>query len=142
MSILPFPVIALALGMALPQPAGWEVGSTKPGGPPCRAMKRGASLDIQILRNRAGNMIIVPGLPSWDHSGGEVALTVAVDDGPPATVSGFPIGPSVFVLVEDRKLAEQIKAAHSLTWKFPWGSFTAEVDGLGKTFDALAVCPE
>ena len=141
-------ILGSALGLGTPlsaspllPPIEWELRSPTPGAPPCRAVKFGPAIDTQLLRNRAGDLILVAGHGDWSHDGDPFALTISADGAPPMRLTGYPIGPTIFVLVEDDALEKQIKAAHTLDWRLPWGQFRAEVEGLGKAFDALTVCP-
>ena len=112
-----------------------------PGGAMCRAMKSGDAVDTQLVRNKEGKLLLVAGHPDWDHKAGPIHVTISLDGGPPVSLEGYVIGPTVLVLIKDDTLTAQLKAAHEVAWTLPWGHFTAAVDGLGKALDAIAYCP-
>ena len=131
-----------ALGAPTIAPTPWEFRSPAPDAPLCGAMKRGDTVDTQLLRNRAGKLILIAGHPGWNHAGDPIPVILSIDGGQPVTLSGFPLGNVIPVLVEDVRLGARIKAAHTIDWGLPWGHFTADVDGLGQAFDKLAICPD
>jgi hypothetical protein len=146
MSIAPLSILLALLGAAvgpgdIPPSSAWELSSVTPGGPLCRAMKEGDAIDTQVARGKDGDMLLVAGRPDWDHVNNALHLTISVDDGPPISLKGFSIGPTAFVVIDDGALLRQLKTAHRVSWTFPWGHFTAVVDGLGQAFDSIQYCP-
>jgi hypothetical protein len=146
-SVAPLSAIAMMLGAALgpgtaPAPeTEWVLASLTPGDPPCQAIKRGDTVDTQLVRNRVGNLILVAGHPGWSHGTGDLQVTVSIDGGPQVPLTGTTLGPVLLVEVKDKGLEKQFRDAHSLDWNLPWGHFKADVDGLGQAFDGLKDCP-
>ena len=147
---MPMKIMLLLLGTALLSPASalgastaaqtqWEFWSPAPGAPECAADKRGAALDTHVLRTRDSKLALLGGHPDWNHWKNSIKVTLSIDGGPPVKLTGDALG-SV-VLVEDDRLENQLKAAHTIEWVLPWGHFTANVDGLGQAFDKLPTCP-
>jgi hypothetical protein len=129
----PDPAIAGVVG-------GWLLRSSSPGSPPCRAVKLGITVDTQLLRSRDGKLVLIAGHGDWDHNGGPVRASIAIDGAAAVAVTGYGVGPTFFVAVPEPQMA-LLRSAHTVLWHLPWGDFTADVDGLGAAFDAIGVCP-
>ena len=141
LSIMTAILAAAGLGAPDAPPSQWALESMVPGGPLCRGMKSGDRIDIQIARNKLDHLMMFAGHPDWDHKSGPIHVTISVDGGPPISLEGFVIGPIVMVEVTSDALTKQLRGAHAVRWDWPWGHFTATIDGLGKALDSIAYCP-
>jgi hypothetical protein len=133
-----FGVAAALAPMARAEPAAWQLRSMS--GVVCRAVLQGDNIDTQLLRSGEGGLVLIAGFPGQFLPIGDTKLTLAIDDGAAADMTGQAIGGIVLVPL-DAAQAARVKAAQTLKWHFPWGDFTAAVTGLGAAFDAIAVCP-
>jgi CHASE2 domain-containing sensor protein len=142
-------VILMAASMpaafAAPEPAKWEFKPSVPGGPLCRAVKLDADVsayvDTMLLRNRAGDMVLMAGHSTWRLTDGQATVTLSADGASPVELQGYIVDRIVLVLISDRALLQKVKDAKKLDWRFPWGDFSADVAGLGAAFDAIPICP-
>lgn len=119
----------------------WQFRSIDPNGNPCRAVKSGAGVDTQLVRNNKDKMVLIAGRPDWDLPLEPAKLTLAIDDKQAVEMLGHPIGPVVLVEIDDDAQARQLRSATTLKWHFPWGDYSASVAGLGAAYDKLIVCP-
>jgi hypothetical protein len=112
-----------------------------PGERPCRAIRHGETVNTRLLRSNADRMVLIASWHTWSRTEYPVSGSFAIDGGQPVAVIGYSIGPLFMVRIDDPLLHQALRDARTLTWRLPWGDFTADVTGLGAAFDALAPCP-
>lgn len=145
-NFLRFASVTIVSSLYLAQPvlaesSGWELRSPTIGAPPCRAVKSGEAVNVQLLRNRNDDLVLIASRSDWEHGGGALQASLSIDDGEPLAIVGYPIGPVFLTLIGGENL-ERLKNAKSLNWSLPWGEYSAEVEGIEVAFSAIGVCPE
>ncbi|MBI3438156.1 MAG: hypothetical protein HY054_05810 [Proteobacteria bacterium] len=95
--------------------AGWVLRSPTPGASPCRAVKFGATVDTQLLRARDGRLVLIAGHGDWEHNGGPVEASIAIDDASPVPVTGYGVGPTFLVPISNDQLVA-LRSAHTVRW--------------------------
>lgn len=135
--------IGLMLGAAtVPhQSDGWEFRRDTPDALSCRAVKRGATVNIQLVRNRDNQLVLVAGHPDWSNGTDPFPVRLTIDGGAPVTLSGLPLGRVVFMRIENDAVLQRLKGARTLDLSMGGRQFRADIAGLGAAFDAIAICP-
>lgn len=122
----------------------WEFRTAEGGTAPCRAVRQGPELTVQLLRNDEDQIIVAAGPvpPEMEIPGRarRVNLSVSVDGAAPAELEGFVIQTVVFIRITDPALEQALRNGRMSAWRFPWGAFSADITGLGEAFDPLISC--
>lgn len=136
--------LAWAQAAAAETPPHWELRSSAEGGLPCRAVLRGGEVNLQLMRNREGRIVLAGSHATWEESwdARTIELSLAVDANSPVQFKANPMGPVLFVLIENAAFEQQLRKASLVQWRLPWGTYTGQAAGLGEAFDAIAFCPE
>lgn len=129
----------LAAAPALAQ-EGWVLEDGGMGaGRSCVALKRGEEVNTRLMRNGRNQMILVAAKSAW-NSNDPITARLSIDGAEPVTVLGLRVGPLVMVQVDKPDMDTALKAARTLDWTMPWGSFHADVAGLGEAFAKVEAC--
>lgn len=99
----------------------------------------GDTLHIKLMVNIDGNLVIAGARPDW-RANGRVVFRQTIDQDPPEAIDGSGVMSLVLAEITEPDMMERLRRAMRLTWKMPWGSFSAKVTGLGAAFDAVAEC--
>lgn len=134
-------VLALGLAGQAAAQAGWTFSASNmpPPNANCTALKTGPEVNTRLMRNGSDKMLLIAARGNWDFTD-PVAAELSVDGDEPVFVYGLTVGPLVMVLIEDEAMEARLRSARTLDWRFPWGDFHAEVEGLGEAYDKVQIC--
>ena len=125
---------------AQPVPGVWRVDPVPGTRGECRARRDGQPIDLMMLLNNKGEMILSPARPDWDNWGkDELSIGLGIDDAPAVHIKAYALGPS-FMTLMSKDLTERLRHARTLTWDLPTGRFVVEVTGIGGAYDRLLAC--
>ena len=128
---------ALADG-PIPAAPGWTLVDSIPHG--CWAERNGKDIDTKLMVTNDGGMLVLAGRADWHRSENTVTVGLAIDGGPVESIDANMLPNLVLIGSGDGPHTDRLRAAHTLAWHFPWGDYSAQVDGLGAAFDAAAQC--
>jgi hypothetical protein len=116
----------------------WQVGPV-PGAPSsCSAKLPGDDIDLILMINKDGKLVLTAGHASWNASGA-FDSTLVIDGKSAGKLHVDGVGPLYLGLAPD-KLAKRLRGANTLDWTLPDGTFHIATTGLGKAFDAAVAC--
>lgn len=120
----------------------WKLATTLPGvsARVCSARIAGEQIDTNMLLNNVGDLVLVGGHQDWATWGGNVPLQLAIDGGPPVTMTAQTINNLIMVLVTEPELLQRLRNATYLDWTIPTGQVRGDVSGLGAALDAMKDC--
>ena len=116
----------------------WQVGPATDAPGSCTARLNGAAVDLIVLINNTGKLVLVAGHPGWNATG-SVQTMLSIDGGAPSKLAADAVGPLVMALVDDARTAA-LRKARSIDWTLPPGRFHVSVEGLGAAMDAVRAC--
>ena len=119
--------------------AGWQVSPTAASPGNCSARLPGPQVDIILMVNKSGKLVLTAGHADWNRFDQNFASKLAVDGGSEATVTGDSIGPLFMALVSD-DLFQRLRGARAIDWTLPTGQYHIAVAGLGAAFDETIAC--
>ena len=117
---------------------GWDVEQLPNAGGACAARLAGDKLDLMLLLNNAGKLVLSGGHPDWKVSG-EGVSKLSIDGGPPQKLKVSAVGNLYLGLVTDAQAAK-LRASHTLDWTLPNGRFQVASTGLGAAMDGVKTC--
>ncbi len=126
----------------VPGAEGWLLSDHLPGVErrACTARITGPEANTTLVINNVGAPVLMIGRGDWDHGGGEIDISVAVDGAAPVALRGSAVVNLVLVLIEDESLLERLRGARMLDWRFPFGQFRTAATGFGIALDAVRAC--
>jgi hypothetical protein len=121
-----------------PAPA-WDVGPLPEAPGSCRARLAGPQVDLIMMINNDGKVVLMAGSPAWKHDKADFDSLLAVNGGAPVHLSGTSLGPLFLTLLTD-DLDTKVHAAKTLDWTLPDGQFHIVTPGMGPAIDTLRTC--
>jgi hypothetical protein len=128
-----------------PQPIagapGWTLDENLPGASgACLARRPGPQIDILLMLNKDGDLILSGGHSDWATWGGQVPLELSLDGAPPVKLSASTVSNLILASIKDPALLQKLRDAKALDWTIPTGHVRGEVAGLGVALDAAKAC--
>lgn len=120
-------------------PEGWQVGPNVDA-PGCSAHKTGGDLATTLRFNSQHQLILSFTRPEWSWQVMHRLVRLTLDDGKPVAVGIETALNLVLLKVSTPDRIDALRGAHLLHWGFPWGKYTADVDGLGRALDWVQQC--
>lgn len=124
----------------VPGVPGWMILENLAGTGQCSVRRNSPEVNTSLALTGQGRLLLIAGRPDWARWSDKIAATLAVDDAPPVAVEALGFQNLVMLPVADDALLHKVEAAKILTWQLPWGTFHAEVDGLGAAEAAMRAC--
>lgn len=120
----------------------WQLMVTMPGVPDraCAARIAGDQIDIIMLLNNDGDLVLVGGHNDWATWGGDVALQLSIDGASPLTLTAETINNLIMTPVTDPDQLRRLRSAKTLDWTIPTGRVRGKVAGLGAALEAMKTC--
>jgi len=124
---------------AAPLPPAWQVGPV-PGAPgSCSAKLPGDAIDLILMINNDGKLVLTAGHPDWNASPGQFPSTLSVDGRKPTTLEVSGAGPLYLGTPAD-KVTAALRKSKTIDWTLPPGAFHVVSSGLGAAMDGVVAC--
>lgn len=133
---------ALLAQQPVPDAPAWQLFDRMEGveGRNCSARSSGPEANTRLLLNEAGVPVLIAARPDWRNESRETEIRLSIDGAEPVRAQGFILVNLVLVKIDDASLLRRLRGARTIDWRFPFGSFRANVEGLGKALDAVRLC--
>jgi hypothetical protein len=121
---------------------GWQLMVTMPGVPEraCAARIAGDQIDIVMLLNSDGDLVLVGGHNDWASWGDDVALQLSIDGAPPLAMPAKTVKTLIMTLIADPDQLRRLRSAKTLDWTLPTGHARGKITGLGVALEAMKAC--
>ena len=113
--------------------AQWEHLNEVLGTPGCAARHSGDQVDVLLMINEVGQLILVAGRADWHFSGPE-DISLRIDDFDLTHLQASAFNNLVLLPISDEAVVGRLKTARDIYWSIPSAKYHAAVSGFG---DAL-----
>ena len=111
-----------------------------PGAPgSCSAKLPGDAIDLILMINNDGKLVLTAGHPDWNASPGQFQSTLSVDGRKPTTLGVSGAGP-LYLGTPPDKVTAALRRSKTLDWTLPPGAFHVASAGLGAAMDGVIAC--
>ncbi|HTX49551.1 MAG TPA: hypothetical protein VME40_09195 [Caulobacteraceae bacterium] len=139
LAIVAGPALAATQPPAAAGPSNWQVAPV-PGAPgACSAKLPGDAIDLILMINNAGKLVLTAGHSDWNASPGQFASTLSVDGHKPTTLEVSGAGP-LYLGTPTDKVTAALRKSKTVDWTLPPGSFHVASVGLGAAMDGVVAC--
>lgn len=133
-------VAAFFLAFSLPALAGtWMHLQNE--GDSCAARRAGTKVDTLMMLNRDGQLILIAGHPNWNLKySGPREVSLLIGNQKVKHLKGYPFRSLFMVLIKNNATVTRLEHAKRLTWNLPFGTYHANIAGLGKALSWIREC--
>jgi len=117
----------------------WKLLDPVPTTNDCAARRTQDAVNTTLALNNDDAVLLVAGRGDWAFPPAEHPVTLQFGNAPSLATKGFVVNNVFFTLLTDPQVAA-LKAAPSVTWTLPWGTFKADIPGVSAALDAVRVC--
>jgi len=131
----------LLSGGASAAPGAWQVGPVAASPGACSAKLPGADIDLILMINEKGKLVLTAGHGAWNASPGSFSSTLVIDGRSAGTFPVDGVGPLYLGLVPDA-VTPRLRVSNSIDWTLPTGTFHIATRGLGlgQAMDETIAC--
>jgi hypothetical protein len=130
---------ALLSGVGVAAPDAWQVGPVAASPGACSAKLPGAEIDLILMINDKGKLVLTAGHGAWNASPGSFESTLVIDGRAAGTIPVDGVGPLYLGLVPDA-VTPRLRLSNSIDWTLPTGTFHIATHGLGQAMDETIAC--